>query len=100
MQHRGRGTLFFPDRREWGPVDYEIDEQPPTAMALGRIEGRLRPALGPPGPFPFWDFTEPPVTYGALRLADERWWLCVLQADGRAVNRRGGIRRAGPQPEP
>lgn len=98
MRHQGRGTLFYPDGRVFGEVEYVIDEQPKTAAALGRVSGRIQP-VGPPTHFPFWDIMESPERYGALRLADGRWWLCNLQPDGEASNRHGGIQPPGPQPK-
>jgi hypothetical protein len=99
MRCRGRGTLFFPNEREWGVVDYDIDEQPAASWGLGSVSGRLTPADPGHSPFPFWDFTQQLGLYGALRMEDGRWWLCNLQATGKATN-RDRIHPPGPQPKP
>jgi hypothetical protein len=98
MHHSGIGTLFYPDGREWGQVRYAIDEDPPTAAALGRIVGRLSPLT--PTPLAFFDFmTAPHNGLGWLHLSDGRWWRCsVSTSEGRAVNSGQGFYPAGPMP--
>lgn len=97
MLHSDIGTLFFPDGREFGDVKYAVDVVEPTATTRGRISGNLQ-TLDTEAHFPFFDFHQSPEGYGALRMADGRWWLCNIQADGRASN-RGGIHPPGPQPK-
>ena len=82
----GRGELFWPDGRSWGFVNYQVS-------IGGRTKGRLA-SVADRGGFPFLGITD---GSGAahLQLSDGRWWVCLVQADGEAVN-AGGIQSTRP----
>jgi hypothetical protein len=94
----GRGVLACSDGEEWGPVDYTLWIEPSTPAKLGSIRGRLKP-VDPSHRFhPFFKITMG-SGIGHLRMEDGRWWVCIVQGDGRAVN-NGGIRDTRPEPRP
>jgi hypothetical protein len=96
-QLRGTGQLFFGDGKPFGEVRYEIVHDHGNAQALGSVSGHLQVLRDADRHFPFWDFMQGD-SVGLLRLEDGRWWICNLQADGRATN-RAGLRDAGPIPK-
>jgi hypothetical protein len=93
VTERGTGKLFWPDGRLWGPVQYTITIEPPSDRRSGRIAGELRPADAT-RLAPFLELTSA-SGLAHLQLADGRWWACLVQSDGRAVN-AGGIQPAKP----
>ena len=81
----GSGTLHYKDGREWGPVDYDLEIRRNTTTRIGSIQGRLRP-VGPErlAPLPFFNVMEA-GGIAHLELEDGRWWVCLVQPNGRAV---------------
>ena len=82
----GRGELFWPDGRSWGTVNYQVSIR-------GRITGRIA-SVADRGATPFLGITDGPGK-AHLQLSDGRWWICILQADGAAVN-AGGLHASRP----